>query len=467
MISGLQRFFETNAVIVFFVYGLVFFTLGLAIALQSRSHSRLELARNLGWLAAFGLSHGLHEWGWVFIPIQAGYLPEAGISFLISLQTILLGLSFAFLLQFGAELLRRRWPRLAALPLAIFMLWLFWFFMPGIARYDDIHTLHTLASIWARYLIAVPAGILSAIGVRYHVDRFIVPLGLAGIARTLRVASLALVAYAIFGGLVVPPAGFPPASWLNDATFTAWLGFPPPVIRSLAGLALTLATIRSLEVFDIEVNQLIEQAQVERELVEERERIARELHDGTIQTIYTAGLLLESASRNLAAEPKEASRLERAGRLLNEAIADLRNYIGNLKPSAAGDTLESIIQSQTEDVRLNSLVEVRLDMALESERPFHPARLPHVAAFLSEALSNAVRHSGGKRVQVRAALAAGNLELTVEDSGRGFDPAHARAGYGLRNMRDRARLLGGALEIQSQPGKGARITLRAPWREDP
>lgn len=467
MIVSIQQFFETNATIVWFVYGLVFFTLGLAIALQSRSHSRLELARNLGWLAAFGVAHGLHEWGTIFVPIQATYLPEAVVSILRVLQALLLGLSFAFLFQFGTELLRRRWPRLAALPLVVFTAWLFVFFVPGVVRTESVGALQTLASIWARYLLAVPAGILSAAGMLYQVDTTIRPLGFHNIARTMHIASLALAAYSFFGGLIVPPGSFPPANWLNDQTFTAWAGMPPPVIRSFIGLVLALAMIRTLEVFDIEVDQIIEQMQVERELAEDRERIARELHDGTIQTIYTAGLLVESAGHRLGKDEETAGRLERAGRLLNEAIANLRGYISNLQPLTAGESLEAIIRRQTEDARLQSLVEVQVDVDTLPDEPFNPVRLTHVDAFLREALSNAVRHSGGRCVQVRGGSEEGQFVLSVQDNGRGFDPARPKAGYGLRNMHDRARLLGGSLEVDTQSGKGTCIMLRIPWREEP
>ena len=67
----IQNFFSVNHEIIYFIYGLVFFVLGLAIALQSRHSSRLDLARNLTWLAAFGFLHGFNEWGDLFIPLQA------------------------------------------------------------------------------------------------------------------------------------------------------------------------------------------------------------------------------------------------------------------------------------------------------------------------------------------------------------------------------------------------------------
>src|ERR687895_2222909 len=104
VMGWLAELFETNRIIVLSVYGQVFFVTGLAIALQSRQRSELPLARPLGWLAAFGLLHGLMIWGYLFVPIQAGWLPPPVIEALLVLQLLMKPLSFALLFQFGVEL---------------------------------------------------------------------------------------------------------------------------------------------------------------------------------------------------------------------------------------------------------------------------------------------------------------------------------------------------------------------------
>ncbi len=86
----IQNLFTVNHEIIYFVYGLVFFMLGLAIALQSRHSSRLDLARNLTWLAAFGFLHAFNEWGDLFIPLQAAYLSPAIIQVLNYVHLLLL-----------------------------------------------------------------------------------------------------------------------------------------------------------------------------------------------------------------------------------------------------------------------------------------------------------------------------------------------------------------------------------------
>jgi TRAP-type C4-dicarboxylate transport system permease small subunit len=102
----IRTFLGLNHDIIVFVYGLVFFVLGLAIAIQSRHSSRLDLARSLSWLAAFGITHSLNEWGDLFIPIQAQYLSEPAIQFLDVIQLVVLAVSFACLFEFGVALLR-------------------------------------------------------------------------------------------------------------------------------------------------------------------------------------------------------------------------------------------------------------------------------------------------------------------------------------------------------------------------
>lgn len=467
MLDFVAEFLEVNSVLVWFVYGLMFFVLGLAIALRSRAHSRLELARHLGWLAAFGFLHGFNEWGDLFIPIQATYLPATTINFLYFLQTLLLAASFAALFQFGAELLYDRWPTLRLLPILISLGWLVWFLIDHISLGGDIHAHQVMCSVRASILIGLPGALFSAVGLHYQVQKQIKPLHLKKIERPFFLASCALVAYALTDGLIVP------ASWLNTETIIAALEVNPSIIRSISGLALaisgltlTFSVFRALDVFQIEVERLIEQLQVERELMYERDRIGRELHDGAIQTIYTAGLLVETASRNLGPGSEQTQLLTRAGKAINEAIADLRSFIGGLRPSGVPQSLREALAERSADSQLASLVDIDWNLDLPEDLSFQTTRIPHVLGVLNEALSNAIRHAGARHVRVRSSRLDNKLELVIEDDGRGFDKHNDERGYGLRNMQDRARLLDGTLHIESKPGVGTKIILSAPWELD-
>ena len=466
MITALRGFFELNYEIVLFVYGQVFFVLGLAVALQSRRHSRLDLARSLHWLALFGLSHGFHEWGLLLIPVQAAYLSAGAVEFLIVIRTLLLAFSFMALFQFAAELTKDRWPLVVWIPGVLLAVWIIFVATYGLAVKPGIGGWEQSASITARYAIALPGGLLAAWGLRHQAEQQIQPLQLDHIYNVLRIAGFALGAYAIFGGLIVPFGSFFPANTLNHSFIVETFGIPIEVLRSAAGLVLAITIIRALEVFDVEVDRLIERMEVGQSLAAERERIGRELHDGAIQRVYTAGLIVESARGRVDDDSLVAQRLDRAMTALREAIESLRAYLTELRPEVEPLALSDGLRQHVDDPQLGALMDIRLELDLSPTESLDPARTTHVLAIVGEALANAARHAQARRVTVRAGRHDGALHLEVEDDGKGFNFAGAENGYGLRNMRDRARLLGGRLRIASEPGSGTCVSLTAPWEEE-
>ena len=460
----LQEFFSRNTILVYFVYGLVFFILGFSIALQSWRHTRLELARSLKWLAAFGILHGIHEWGAIIIPFQTMYMNDAMMTLFLTLKVVSLVASFFCLFQFGVSLLNDRWPWLNYVPYLLVALWVILFFIPSMLADSWSISWQRAGSIWARYLIGFPGAMLSAYGLYYQAKRQIKPLALPHIYRMFQIAGIALGAYAIFTGLIVPPGDFFPANIINSATLVAFVGVPAPVFRSLAGMVIAFAVIRGMDVFDVEVDRQFEQMEIERNLTAQRERIGHELHDGAIQQVYTAGLIIESV-RNKSDDPVLDQRLDNAMSAMNEAIAGLRSYMSNLREGAAPVALADGLRKQANDPRLTVLMQVNLDLDLTEEDNMSPVRTDRVLAIMSEALANTARHAKAQRVAVKARRQQNEFSLAIEDNGRGFKPDVTSYGYGLRDMRDHARLLGGELAIDSELGHGTRILLTAPWRD--
>jgi hypothetical protein len=137
-VAAMNTFIALNHDLIQFAYGLAFFTLGLAIALHSRQHSRQQLAHSLSWLAAFGFAHSFNEWGDLFIPIQAEYLRPPVVVALLIVQLMLLGASFACLMEFGITLLRPsgRWRLLHGLAMGLLMAWLLIIFLHSPAVYS-------------------------------------------------------------------------------------------------------------------------------------------------------------------------------------------------------------------------------------------------------------------------------------------------------------------------------------------
>jgi len=465
--SAWREFFILNRVIILFIYGQVFFLLGLAIIWQSRRHSRLNLARSLGWLGMFGLMHGLHEWGDIFIPIQAEYLSEAWVDILLLVQVILLALSFACLFQFGVETLRPFYPHLPwiqVIPAGLLLVWFTAFiWVSQVARWDAAR-LFGQANIWARYLLGFTGALVAALGLSYQARQQIQLQEFSHIARMFRIASVALVFYAIFAGLLGPAGPFFPADRVNGEVVFDLLGLPPELLRSLAGLVLVISVVRGLEIFDMEVDRRLEEMEQAQILLTERERVSRELHDGAIQTVYTAGLMAESVRKKMDGANPLARRLDRVISALQHAIRDLRQFIGELEPDTTTQNLAEGLRQLAEDPHLQTLIKVNMTVNCDEDDLLPPARTAHVLAIVNEALSNVVRHAQARRVWLVAERHNGQLAVMVADDGQGI-PERYVAGFGLRNMRDRARLLGGTLRFEPRAPRGTQVLLTVPWEE--
>ena len=465
--DSLRSFFILNREIIYFVYGLAFFLLGFAIALQLRRDSRLDLARSLTWLSAFGITHGLFEWGDLFIPIQANYLNPLAVRTLNIIHLVLLAVSFTLLFQFGMALLKSLgWaPWTGYLAAGLFVLWALVTFLILPSGFTEFTAWYNTSRALARYFISFPGSLLAAYGLREQTMRRIAPLNVPHIVNTLRVSGMALAVYAFVSGLVPPPAPFFPANVINTSTFFAAFGIPVLVFRTVIGFVLTLSIIRALEVFDLETERMIESMEQGQILAAERERIARDLHDGAIQKVYTAGLLVESTSKLINGNEAAANRLRKALEVLNDAISDLRRNLGKLKTEPARENLLAALQGVAADPRVSSLVNVHLDLNLPSADSFSPIRAAHVIAIVNESLSNVVRHAHARRVVISAHRVDDWLQILIRDDGVGL-AREPNAGYGLRNMRDRARLLGGEININDASGRGTIVTLMIPWKDE-
>jgi signal transduction histidine kinase len=321
---------------------------------------------------------------------------------------------------------------------------------------------HHVTNALARYFIALPAGLLAAYGLRVHTLERIQPLNVPVIVRTFGAASIALAIYAILGGLFPPPVNFFPGNILNTETFTSAVGAPPWVFRSLTAAILTVTIIRALEIFDVETQRRIEELEQQQILNADHERLARELHDGAIQKVYTAGLLVESAARLTEPESELDRRLKRAVVVINDSIADLRRNLAELHESTqqVAEPLPILLKRLSEDPHYNSMINITLDIQLQNNKTLSPMRSSHVTAIVNEALSNIVRHSQAQHARIEAKDQGERLQIVIQDDGVGISPT-AKHGYGLSNMRDRARLLNGTMEFENQ--KGTIVTLDIPW----
>ncbi len=380
----------------------------------------------------------------------------------------MLAASFACLIEFGVALLeplKRKWPHFIAPGLSLF--WLLIIFIPIAKMWEpNFESWHVSADALARYFIGLPGGLLAAYSLRKHTLQRIAPFDVPQIVRAISISGIAMALYGLAAGLVVPPVNFFPGNLVNTDTFTRLLLVPPQLVRALIGLVMAGATIRMLEIFDVETSRQIEAMEQQQILASERERIARELHDGTIQKVYTAGLLVKSAQNLAEAETPLASRLSTAVGVLDDAIGDLRENLSGLQqPFQAGESLGPALRELATDPRFSSLVEISLDLNLPETDLMAPERAAHILSIAREALANTIRHSNARHIKVKADRTDNHLKLSIVDDGVGI-PLQAAEGHGLRNMRDRASLLHGQLEV-TRLDKGTSVVLDVPWKDKP
>ncbi|MBE3597341.1 MAG: sensor histidine kinase [Limnochordaceae bacterium] len=471
MKESVIEFFRANAVVVQFAYGLAFFAMGLAIALESRRPSQLRMARHLPLLGTFGILQALASWGQVFIPIQRTYTPAAIVVTLQALHALLTALTFSFLMAFGARLLADGDPKLrllAHLPLLLTTVWgVSFFFYPVVMLPASYEHWLVVSEAWSRYILAFPGAVLVALALARQFDELRVA-GMGHLVRWLQWAIVSFGAYAVAAGLIVPNAGFFPSNRLNSEQFLQVTGLPVEGVRALTGLGMAYFMIRVMEMFDIEAAQRLEEVRRMRAILAERDRIARELHDGVIQSLYALGLGMQNARYAMESTPEASRRLldELLARV-NGIIQDVRGYIMDLRlPGETGLTLAQKLSAVAGEASRVYHLPVHLEIGSIDEKALPPAVANELSQVVKEAVSNAARHGQPRQVRVGVHESEGELVLYVQDDGRGFDPGQAgdRQGWGLVNMRRRAELLGGEFDIDSRPGEGTTVMVRIPLR---
>jgi signal transduction histidine kinase len=277
----------------------------------------------------------------------------------------------------------------------------------------------------------------------------------------------------------------------HDPRFRGWWPRTHPHMRSFLGVpivsragiiaAFYLTDREGANEFSDEDQQLIEMLSAHaalaiesarlyersRELsaIEERNRLARDLHDSVVQKLFGIVLAARSAGVLLERDPAGArEQVDRLGELAQEAVGELRSLVFQLRPAEVEtDGLGPALRKHVDVLRRVHRREIELELSGRAE--LAPERAAGVFRIAQEALTNALRHSDAAHIAVRLSQPNGGLLLTVEDDGVGFDPAAAGVRgrrLGLTSMEERARALGGSLAVSSRPGEGTTVTLEVP-----
>jgi len=216
----------------------------------------------------------------------------------------------------------------------------------------------------------------------------------------------------------------------------------------------------------IENARLYEQTQ-RLAILEERERFARDLHDGIIQSIYAVGLALDQARADITADNEIArQQIDLSLKSLARVIQDLRNYIFDLRPQALKHHgLKARLEGLIAEVKANTPLPISVEISPNLNAYLHEWQANHLFHICHEALSNAIRHAKPRYIAVRLIAQDSVVTLSVEDDGVGFaPPSTIQPGHrGLSNIQSRVAKLGATLTLDSAPGRGTRLTVQLPF----
>lgn len=227
-----------------------------------------------------------------------------------------------------------------------------------------------------------------------------------------------------------------------------------------------LITFAAQAAVAIQNARLYKQAQ-ELAMLEERQRLARDLHDAVSQTLFSASVVAETLPRIWERQTPEETRsgLNELMRLTRGALAEMRNLLAELRPKALTETDLGVLLKQLTDASGGHIqIPIKLEVAID-RKTLPPDTQIAFYRIAQEALSNIIKHARAHQVEVKFTCSEGVACLQISDDGRGFDVEQAGAGhYGLQIMRERAIAAGATVTITSQPGSGTRIIVD--WHAD-
>jgi signal transduction histidine kinase len=483
---------QWDIVLIFFIYGLAFFSMGIALSLETTRSPRLAERRVLRPLAVFGLLHGMHEWIEILL-LQGVWLSIPFPQYLDWMRYALLVLSFVPLVYFGLLMLVGP-DKGVKLPVAILVGILFIYVILLLAVTNQRpELLLRPADTLARYILAVPGAILAGLGLRKRareVDR-------EGRGKLARRFSWAAVGFALYGltQIFVAPIDLFPAVIVNSGVFLDMAGFPVQLVRASMAALVTVNLIQAIQIVDREREDQLLAAQQERlealqqvqrdleerealrrELLrhtviaqeEERGRIARELHDETAQFLTALSLNLATLKNLLPERPRTADLLEELQTMTREMSQGIYRLVHDLRPAQLDDLgLVPALQYLGEEEEKRTGLQVTLLIEGQRQR-LDPLIETVIFRVAQEALTNVARHAQCDQAKVKLWFNPEDVVLEVLDQGVGMDATvndSPERGWGLEGMRERAESVSGQLQIYSPAGGGTSVEVIVPIDE--
>ncbi len=336
---------------------------------------------------------------------------------------------------------------------------------------------------------SIPSAILTAVGLIAQ-QRAFRRSGLVRFGRDALWAAITFAWYGLFGQFFAKATPLFPSSFINQQTFMDLFGFPIQMFRAVTAVATALFVIRFLRAFQVETERKIADLQAARleesqqreamrgELFRrvvaaqeaERQRIARDLHDETGQSLTAIGMGLRGLAGKLSSRNKEAlGTLHKLESLTADSLKELERLISDLRPSHLDDLgLSAALRWYAGRLHEHSTINVRVDIVGE-ECPLDEAMKIAIFRIIQESLNNIIKHAHASNANIYLRFEEKNVRINVRDNGIGFDLERVkqqranRPSLGLAGMQERAALLGGTVSVQSRPGYGTEVEALIPY----
>ncbi len=426
-------------ILIFLIYGLAFFSMGLSIFILPRKYSEFKLAGKLWLLGGFGILHGINEWIDMFMLINK----PVETPLLEFIRLFILAASYLFLVLFGVAMLTNDGRKVSALKILLLVLSLLWI---GEIMLNN-QTL--LRIIWTRYLIGISGSVLTAYALRLQIKEF-KRAKLVTVVKSLKLGIVAFLFYGFFSGLVVPRADFFPASFLNYETFFKVTGIPIQVFRTVCAVIIAYAIIRVLSIFELETNNkirnLLEETRNSYGKLEQLEKIKDSLthmivHDlnNPLAAVLGELQLLRMEDKEFTAEQRESLNMafaaseEMKGMISN--LLDVNKMEENkLKLNYEKFKLNDLIQEVADQLSLIARIEdKKISIDTAQNMPEMPADKELIRRIIANLINNAVKHSpAGGSILVKAFFKAedDNFYVQVKDSGEGIPEEYINKIFG-------------------------------------
>lgn len=479
-----------SSTLVLFIYGLAFFSLGLAMWFESGRSPVLVERRVLIPLAIFGLVHGLHEWLEMFLATSEWIPPPIPVQFEWLRLTVLF-ISFIALAAFSLQILfphSNSSKNEVLLFLAALIGYAAFVFLAGYMIWNYHGDLTAHIDVSARYFLAVPGSLIAGVALLREANR---PKEM-GVLRVSAAMQLSAIGFLIYGltQLIVPAADTFPTNVVNAASFHSVVGFPIQVVRTVMAVMIAFGLMRATRIsererqrqmFALQQESLSVALQLERELneraamqedkmrhivqaqEEERSRIAHELHDETAQ-ILTAFTFHLAAARHLLGQPDQLiAQLDQLRILSRQMAAGIHRLVHDLRPAQL-DSLGLVASLQHLSEKAEERMGLRVNLEVQGERQrLDPVIETTIFRIAQEALTNTARHAGVSEAQMNLTFNDERVSLVVIDSGCGFEMDRiGNEALGLAGMKERVTTLEGDFNIESAPGKGTKVGITIP-----